>query len=99
MEITPAALVYKAIIELDKALDKVTSARAAIGAYQNRLDYAVGSLDETSENMTAALSRIQDADMAEEMSNYTQQNVLQQAAISVLSQANDMPQQTLQLLQ
>lgn len=88
-----------AIIELDKALDKVTSARAAIGAYQNRLDYAVGSLDETSENMTAALSRIQDADMAEEMSNYTQQNVLQQAAISVLSQANDMPQQTLQLLQ
>ena len=49
--------------------------------------------------MTAALSRIQDADMAEEMSNYTQQNVLQQAAISVLSQANDMPQQTLQLLQ
>ena len=73
--------------------------KPAIGAYQNRLDYAVGSLDETSENMTAALSRIQDADMAEEMSNYTQQNVLQQAAISVLSQANDMPQQTLQLLQ
>lgn len=88
-----------AILELDKALDKVTTVRASIGAYQNRLEYAVGSLDETSENMTAALSRIQDVDMAEEMSNYTQQNVLQQAAISVLTQANELPQQTLQLLQ
>ena len=59
----------------------------------------VGSLDETSEDMTSALSRISDVDMAEEMTNYTQQNVLSQAAISVLSQANDIPQQVLQLLQ
>lgn len=88
-----------AIIELDKALDKLLSVRSTIGAYQNRLDYAINSLDQTSENMTAALSRIEDTDMAEEMSNYTQQNVLEQAAISVLSQANDLPQQTLQLLQ
>lgn len=88
-----------AIEELDKALDKLLSVRSTIGAYQNRLDYAINSLDQTSENMTAALSRIEDTDMAEEMSNYTQQNVLEQAAISVLSQANDLPQQTLQLLQ
>ena len=49
--------------------------------------------------MTSGLSRISDVDMAEEMTNYTQQNVLSQAAISVLSQANDIPQQVLQLLQ
>ena len=88
-----------AISQLDDALARVSSVRSAIGAYQNRLDYAVTSLDETSENMTAALSRIQDVDMALEMTEYTKQNVLQQSAISVLSQANDQPQQVLQLLQ
>lgn len=88
-----------AINSLDEALTSVTATRSSIGAYENRLDYAVSSLDETSENMTSALSRIEDVDMAEEMSNYTQQNVLEQAAISVLSQANDLPQQVLQLLQ
>lgn len=89
----------KAIDSLDKALTKVLSIRSTLGAYENRLDYAVASLDETEENMTSALSRIEDVDMAEEMSNYTQQNVLQQAATSVLAQANDLPQQALQLLQ
>jgi flagellin len=89
----------KAIVELDKSLDKLLSVRAQIGAYENRLDYAVASLDQTSENMTAALARIKDTDMAAEMSEFTQQNVLEQAAISVLTQANDLPQQTLQLLQ
>lgn len=87
-----------AIDRLDDALSKVNSTRSSIGAYSNRLDYAVDSLDATNENMTSALSRIEDVDMAEEMSEYTQQNVLQQAAISVLTQANDMPQQVLQLL-
>ncbi|MGN0342214.1 MAG: flagellin [Roseburia sp.] len=89
----------RAITQLDEALSRVSSVRSAIGAYQNRLDYAVASLDETSENMTAALSRIEDVDMALEMTEYTKQNVLEQAAISVLTQANDLPQQVLQLLQ
>lgn len=89
----------RAMKKLDEALDAVTSARSRIGAYQNRLDHAIASLDETSQDMTSALSRIEDVDMAEEMTEYTKQNVLSQAATSVLSQANDIPQQVLQLLQ
>lgn len=99
VNVTTVTGASRAISQLDDALARVSSVRSAIGAYQNRLDYAVTSLDETSENMTAALSRIQDVDMALEMTEYTKQNVLQQSAISVLSQANDQPQQVLQLLQ
>ena len=89
----------KAIAALDEALAQVSEVRSRIGAYQNRLEYAVSSLDQTEENMEAAISRIMDTDMAEEMSTYANMNVLDQAAISVLTQANDMPQQVLQLLQ
>lgn len=89
----------KAITSFDNAISKVSEARSRIGAYQNRLDSAVNSLEGTEENMTAALSRIEDVDMAEEMSEYTKYNVLSQAATSVLAQANDIPQQVLQLLQ
>lgn len=88
-----------AISRLDKAIAKVSGARSTLGGYENRLDYSVASLDSFEENMTEAQSRLTDTDMAQEMTNYTQQNVLNQAAISVLSQANDMPQQVLQLLQ
>lgn len=89
----------RAITSFDNAIGKVSEARSRIGAYQNRLDSAVNSLEGTEENMTAALSRIEDVDMAEEMSEYTKYNVLSQAATSVLAQANDIPQQVLQLLQ
>lgn len=89
----------KAIAALDDAIAQVSEVRSRIGAYQNRLEYATGSLDETEENMEAAISRVMDTDMAEEMSTYSNMNVLDQAAISVLTQANDMPQQVLQLLQ
>lgn len=89
----------KAIAALDEALAQVSEVRSRIGAYQNRLEYAVSSLDQTEENMESAISRIMDTDMAEEMSTYSNMNVLDQAAISVLTQANDMPQQVLQLLQ
>lgn len=99
LDVTTVTGASRAIDALDEALTQVTAIRSSIGAYENRLDYAVGSLDQTTENMTSALSRIQDVNMAMEMSNYTQQNVLEQAAISVLTQANDLPQQTLQLLQ
>lgn len=89
----------KAISALDDAIAQVSAVRSRIGAYQNRLDYAVSSLEGTEENMEAAISRIMDTDMAEEMSTYSNMNVLDQAGISVLTQANDMPQQILQLLQ
>ncbi|MCR5666087.1 MAG: flagellin [Eubacterium sp.] len=88
-----------AIALLDVALEKVSSTRSKLGAYENRLDYSVSSLDAFEENMESAVSRIEDVDMAEEMSEYTKQNVLSQAATSVLSQANEIPQQVLQLLQ
>ena len=82
-----------AITSFDGAIAKVSEVRSSIGAYMNRLDYAVSSLDGTEENMTQALSRIEDVDMAEEMTEYTKYNVLTQAATSVLAQANDLPQQ------
>ncbi|MGN0170967.1 MAG: flagellin [Lachnospiraceae bacterium] len=99
LDVTKASGPDKAIDALDKALEKVSNVRSSLGAAQNRLDYAVDSLDETDENMNAALSRIEDVDMASEMSTYTQMNVLVQAATSVLAQANDLPEQALQLLQ
>ncbi len=88
----------KAIDKLDKAIDFVTSARAKLGAYQNRLEHTEANLDTTSENMTDAMSRITDVDMAEEMTTYTNLQVITQAATSVLAQANELPEQALQLL-
>ncbi len=84
---------------LDDAILAVSAARSALGAYQNRLDATQNSLDISSENMTDAMSRIMDTDMASEMTNYTQLSVLSQAATSMLSQANNRPQQIMSLLQ
>ena len=89
----------KAIRTLDEAIAKLSSVRSGIGAYTNRLEYASSSLAESQEDMTTAYSGLMDTDMASEMTEYTQQNILEQAAISVLSQANDIPQQVLSLLQ
>ena len=88
----------RAISTLDNAVAKISSVRASLGAYQNRLEHTISNLDISEENMTSAMSRIEDVDMAEEMSEYTASNVIQQAGISVLSQANDVPQMVLQLL-
>lgn len=87
------------ISQLDSAISKVSDARSLMGAYENRLDYIKGSLDATEEDMTTAISRLADVDMAQEMTEYTNSNVLTQASISVLAQANDLPQQVLSLLQ
>ena len=87
------------MVILDEAMASLSAVRSRIGAFQNRLEYAEKSLSSSVENITTAYSGILDTDMAEEMTIYTQQNVLNQAAISVLTQANDMPQQVLQLLQ
>lgn len=89
----------EAISLCDYAINEISAVRSKLGAYQNRLEYTINNLQTTSENTTAALSRIQDADMAEEMSEYTQKNVISQAGVNMLSQANQRPQQVLQLLQ
>lgn len=88
-----------AITRVGKAIDKVSSARSVLGAYQNRLDSVVTHLDSYEEDLTSAVSGIEDSDMADEMTEYTQQNVITQAATSMLAQANERPQTVLQLLQ
>ena len=89
----------KAMERVDAAISKVSAARAKLGAYQNRLEHTILSVDGTTENMTSAFSRIMDTDMAEEMTEYTQQKVLSQAGTSVLAQANERPNTILTLLQ
>lgn len=88
-----------AITSCDKAIAEVSAIRAKLGAYQNRLDHAISNLDLTGENITEAMSRIEDTDMAAEMTEYTQKNVLSQAGTAMLSQANQLPQTILSLLQ
>lgn len=88
-----------AIDSIKNAILYVSDARSRLGAYQNRLEHTVSNLDVTSENMTSSYSRIMDADMAEEMTYYSTQQVVSQAATSMLAQANDRPSQLLQLLQ
>ena len=89
----------KAITEIDQAINRVSSVRASLGAMQNRLEHTINNLGTSSENLAAAESQIRDADMAEEMSEFTKNNILVQAATSMLAQANQMPQSVLSLLQ
>ena len=84
---------------LDKAIKSVSDQRAKLGAAQNGLNHTVNSLEATTTNLAAANSRIKDVDMAEEMTSYTSSNILLQAATSMLSQANSMPQSVMTLLQ
>ncbi|WP_099467375.1 flagellin N-terminal helical domain-containing protein [Konateibacter massiliensis] len=88
----------RSLTAIDDALTKIQSARSTVGTYQNRLESADSSIDATSFNLEEAFSRIMDTDMAEEMTNYTKENVLMQAGTSILAQANDQPQTVLQLL-
>ncbi len=99
LEVTTEENSLDAIERLDGAISYVSRVRGQLGAYQNRLESTMNSLDITSENMTAAYSRIMDVDMAEEMTNYTTNQVLTQAGTSMLAQANERPSQVLQLLQ
>lgn len=89
----------ESINKVATAIDEVSAIRSRLGAYQNRLEHSISSLDITEENMTAAYSRIMDVNMAEEMTQYTQQQVLTQAGTSILAQTNERPSQILQLLQ
>ena len=87
-----------AIETINTAINKVSTQRAALGAVQNRLEHTINNLSVTSENLTAAESRIRDVDMAKEMMSFTKNNILSQAAQSMLAQANQQPQGVLQLL-
>lgn len=89
----------KAITLLDNAINTVSGIRAKLGAYENRLEHSINNLNTSDENMTEALSRVLDTDMASEMTEYTQKNVLAQAGTSMLAQANERPQMVLNLLQ
>ena len=83
---------------IDTALVTVSTQRAKFGAIQNRLEHTIKNVDNTSENLQAAESRIRDVDMAKEMMNYSKNNILNQAAQSMLAQANQQPQNVLNLL-
>jgi flagellin-like hook-associated protein FlgL len=88
----------RAIEQCDEALTLVSHVRSRLGAYQNRLESTVRALDIANENTTSARSRIRDTDMAKEMTAYSSQNVMYQAGISIMTQANQRPQQVLALL-
>ena len=98
-EVTTQDSSSDAITEIKGAVKYVSDARSRLGAYQNRLEHTISSLDITKENMTASYSRIMDVDMAEEMTSYTTEQVISQASTSMLAQANERPSQVLQLLQ
>ncbi|MBQ7777247.1 MAG: flagellin FliC3, partial [Lachnospiraceae bacterium] len=99
IDVSTEAGAKDALSRMPGALAYISNARGTLGAYQNRLESTVDSLDITEENMTAAYSRIMDVDMAEEMTNYTTYQVLTQAGTSMLAQANERPSMVLQLLQ
>ena len=88
-----------AISNIDIALSEVNSSRASLGAYQNRFESVVASVQTTSENLSASRSRVVDADFAQETANLTKAQILQQSGIAMLSQANSVPQNVLALLQ
>ncbi len=97
--ILPAAGTFaEAILNLDTALDNITSRKSQIGSAQNRLESALDTLTTQYENLSSAKSIITDADVAAEASNFTQQQILQQVSTSLLSQANQAPSIALSLV-
>lgn len=88
----------RSIMVVDAAIHKVSTARASLGAVQNRLEHTISNLGVASENLTAAESRIRDVDMAKEMMEFTKQQILMQSANAMLAQSNMIPQNVLQLL-
>ena len=99
IEVNNTTNAFKGISIVDIAIETVSSYRAQLGAAQNRLEHTVNNLKVTSENITSAESRIRDTDMADEITAYTKNNILLQAAQSMLSQSNAMPQGVLSMLQ
>jgi flagellin len=98
IDISNAPGATMAISTIDNAVKWVSAERSKLGAVQNRIEHTIANLGVASENISAAESRIRDVDMAKEMMEYTKQNILAQAATAMLAQANQIPQQVLQLL-
>ncbi len=98
IDLTSQATSDAAITTIDNAINTVSAQRAALGAMQNRLEHTINNLGTSSENLSAAESQIRDVDMAEQMSEFTKNNILTQAATSMLAQANQQPQNVLSLL-
>ncbi|WP_435167108.1 flagellin [Paenibacillus glycanilyticus] len=98
LDVTTAAGAANAITVIDNAIEKVSGERSKLGAVQNRLEHTINNLGTSSENLTAAESRIRDVDMAKEMMEQTKNSILAQAAQAMLAQANQQPQGVLQLL-
>lgn len=98
INVLTTATAETAIKTVDDAIKQVSSERSKLGAFQNRLDHTTNNLNTSSENLTAAESRIRDVDMAKEMMEQTKNSILSQAAQAMLAQANQAPQQVLQLL-
>ena len=99
IDISTQAGAKAAVGKIKSAINSVSSTRGDLGAIQNRLEHTINNLSVTSENMTAAESRIRDVDMANEMMAYTKNNILVQSSQAMLAQANQLPQGVLQLLQ
>lgn len=98
LDVSDANHATAAITQINNAIEKVSAERSKLGAVQNRLEHTINNLGTSSENLTSAESRIRDVDMAKEMSTYSKNNILSQAAQAMLAQANQQPQQVLQLL-
>jgi len=96
--VSTSAWAQSAISKIDAAINTVSTERARLGAKQNRLEHTIKNLDTAAENLQASESRIRDVDMAQEMMNFTKNNILNQAATAMLAQANMVPQGVLQLL-
>ena len=88
----------RAIGKINIAIDKVSAERSKLGAFQNRLEYAINNLRNTHANRSAAESRIRDADIANEMIEFTRNQIVSQSGTAMLAQANTIPQSVLQLL-
>ena len=99
VNVSTSANATSALSNIDSAISAVATARAEYGSIQNRFEATIANLQVTSENLTAAESRIRDADIAEETAQFTKNQILVQTGISVLAQANNLPQQALALLQ
>ncbi|AIQ65880.1 flagellin [Paenibacillus stellifer] len=98
LDISTSAAAAAALSTIKTAIEQVSTTRANLGAYQNRLEHTINSLGVTSENLSAANSRIKDADMATEMTAFTKNQILVQAGTAMLAQANSAPQAVLKLL-
>jgi flagellin len=98
IDVTTAVAARAAITTVDEAIRKVSEERGKLGALQNRLEHTINNLKTANENLTSAESRIRDTDMAQEMAEFTKNNILTQAAQAMLAQSNQLPQGILQLL-